>query len=507
MNRIIPALIAILFLLPGCATVQEVFDTVSGYIAGMINSSDTEAPSAEKTQVTGETPIRQPDRQPASTAPPQSRQATPLPQAARQPAQTQRPALWYIIPLSYDTAYSYRTDKPDPLMVKMPQNIEALRANNPTEYVKQTAEYINSKSTDNFQRVKKAHDLTALLIRYDAASYWANTIPDQSFQNVLKTRLAVCEGYANLFKRLCDELKIPCEVVHGYGRGVGSSPDAVERPYNSNHAWNIVAINGEHYLVDATWNSGFMDGRVSKQSYTTDYLFLKPEHFIHDHFPTNSNHQLLKTPLSAAQFSSLPFLKPKFFEFVQDISVNLRKKMYVDNGLVFDFSAKDGYHISFNMYDIAGGKEFRNNTFIGNNGSGNTAYFSFPEAGQYLVRIFWMKNGTRQGSGCGEFIAEASSASAVLYPTTYTSSVKNLRIISPLEMPLEREKTYTFQVSADNRSVAALIYGRTFVQMTKNQDGVFTIEFTVPLNISELSMAMANSVTGSYQTVAKYLVR
>jgi transglutaminase/protease-like cytokinesis protein 3 len=186
----------------------------------------------------------------------------------------------YTLPASYETAYSYRTDTPDQNMKNIPKNIEANRASNPAEYVRQVAELINNSAKNDFEKVKKAHDIVALLVKYDAANFWAGTIPDQSYQNVLKNRLAVCEGYSNTFKKFCDELKIPCEVIHGYGRGVGTSPLAGDTPNDSNHAWNIVTINGESYLIDCTWDSGFMDGRVSKQQYTTDWLFLKPEHFF-----------------------------------------------------------------------------------------------------------------------------------------------------------------------------------------------------------------------------------
>jgi len=35
----------------------------------------------------------------------------------------------FTVPVSYDIAYSYRCDKPDPLMANIPQNIENLQTN------------------------------------------------------------------------------------------------------------------------------------------------------------------------------------------------------------------------------------------------------------------------------------------------------------------------------------------------------------------------------------------
>jgi hypothetical protein len=412
----------------------------------------------------------------------------------------------YRFPESYETAYSYRTDAADSKMRNIPKNIEANRASNTDEYVRQIAAYINENSSNDFERVKKAHDLTALLVRYDAANFWANTVPAQDYRNVLKTKLAVCEGYSNLFKKLCDELRIQCDIVHGFGRGVGTSPLAGDTPNESNHAWNIVTINGESYLVDCTWDSGFMDGRVAKQKYTTDWLFLKPEHFVYAHYPENTKQQLLTTPLTAAQFSGLPFFKPKFFELADNLSISLHKINQVDNKLSFDYTTKDGYWLNFRINDIKSGKQIQNRDFVQTDAAKASAYFTFPAAGQYSVNIFWWKTGAKQGEGCGEFVVEASSASSVQYPTTYSSSAKNLQIISPIEMPLEKGNTYTFKIRVDNKNVVTLIYGKTFVQLTKENDGIFTADFEIPNNARDLSIGIADSERGRYETIAKYTV-
>jgi len=412
----------------------------------------------------------------------------------------------YTLPASYETAYSYRTDTPDQNMKNIPKNIEANRASNPDEYVRQVVELINNSAKNDFEKVKKAHDVVALLVKYDAANFWAGTVPDQNYRNVLKNRLAVCEGYSNTLKRFCDELKIPCEIVHGFGRGVGTSPLAGDTPNDSNHAWNIVTINGESYLIDCTWDSGFMDGKVAKQSYTTDWLFLKPEYFLYTHYPENAKQQLLATPLSAAQFSALPFFKPKFFELADDLSINLKKINQVDNNLSFDYTTKEGYWLNFRINDIKTGREVQNRDLVQTDGTRSTAYFSFPAAGQYSVNIFWWKTGAKQGEGCGEFVVEASSANSVQYPTTYSSSAKNLKIISPVEMPLEKGMTYTFKVRVDNKKVVAIIHGKTFVQMTKEEGGIFSADLTIPGNIKDLSIGIADSERGRYETIAKYIV-
>ena len=53
---------------------------------------------------------------------------------------------------------------------------------------------------------------------------------------------AVCQGYADAFKLICDRYKIPCVFISGTGNGGG-------------HAWNAVQMDdGKWYLIDATWD-------------------------------------------------------------------------------------------------------------------------------------------------------------------------------------------------------------------------------------------------------------
>ncbi|GHV81770.1 hypothetical protein AGMMS49991_03280 [Spirochaetia bacterium] len=420
----------------------------------------------------------------------------------------------YVTPASYETPYSYRTDTPDPKVGTIPGDIEALRADNPAEYVKQIAAYITENSQNDFERVKKAHDLITLMIHYDAENFWAKTIPDQRYQNVLKTQSAVSEGYANLFKKLCDELTIPCYIVRGFGRGFEVSPFAGDTPAKSNHAWNIVTIGDDNYLIDCTWDSGYMDGKAAKHEYTTDYLFLKPDQFLYTHYPEKPEQQLLARPRSADEFLKLPFYKPKFFEIVEKIDQNLSAINPADGTLVLDYAVKNGFSISYTVYDETGNRQFPNSAFAQHSGEKNKAYFSFPNSGNYLVRIFWKKadaiaDGTT-GASCGEFGIRSSSGSAVQYPAQFVSSGKNVEIISPVEMPLEQSKPYTFKVRVDNKNVVVVVYGTGFLLLKKGSDGIFSGELEIPADIENLTIGIADSAPAQgqfeYERIAQYRV-
>lgn len=101
-------------------------------------------------------------------------------------------------------------------------------------------------STDDDYSVELyLHDLLLSFCAYDTP---ATTAPDQhpnaySAYGALIEGKAVCEGYAKAMQLLLTEAGVPTTVVNGY------SADN-----NTGHMWNLVAINGEYYYLDPTWN-------------------------------------------------------------------------------------------------------------------------------------------------------------------------------------------------------------------------------------------------------------
>lgn len=103
-----------------------------------------------------------------------------------------------------------------------------------------------------YEKVKSIHDYIYNINEYpEIQGYFSNGSPwygPMAHQptGVFLKGLAVCEGYAEAFKLLCDREGIPCITVLGIGvTSSGSGP----------HKWNYVKMeDGLWYLVDATWN-------------------------------------------------------------------------------------------------------------------------------------------------------------------------------------------------------------------------------------------------------------
>lgn len=410
----------------------------------------------------------------------------------------------YQVPKDYSKAYSFRTGKPHSLLKKIPAEVTKLRTANPSQYVKKTCDFIKANSTDDFERIKIAHDIVAVNIKYDAAGYWSGNLPEQDYETVLKTGLAVCEGYSNTLGRFLDVLGFKNQIVHGYARGVGTSL-LEESEIESNHAWNMVKIADEYYLIDCTWDSGYMNGKKSVQEYTTDYLFLKPEHFIYTHYPESKGNQLLDSPVTKKEFIELADFEPKFFDAVQ-FSELPKKQNECKSSVQFEYNLISDGTLSFVVTDCSTNKKIQNAVFNLKTDKNVKTMIQFPKAANYRISLFYRPKNAKSGSFCGEFYVKAEEASSVQYPEVYENSF-NASLISPLEMPLKRGQSYHFEVSCPEKNFVAIINGKTFTQMNKNEKGNFELDFVIPSNCSKINIGAASSERGNYQTAAAFICK
>src|SRR5688500_12528083 len=131
---------------------------------------------------------------------------------------------------------------------------------------------------------------------------------------VLKKREAVCDGYARLFKTLCDYAGLRSEIIIGYAR---SNIDRMGLQFKSNHRWNAVLLDSNWYLLDVTWASGYIsyNGDQFIKAYDDYYFMTPPEQFIKDHYPEDSRWTLLANPPTLKEFYRTPFKHSAFSKY------------------------------------------------------------------------------------------------------------------------------------------------------------------------------------------------
>ena len=126
----------------------------------------------------------------------------------------------------------------------------------------------------------------------------------QIIARTLQKGVAVCEGYAMLFEKLCTDQGISNYLVRG---DIKTNFNDIGRPFKKLHMWNIAFIDGEAYLFDPTWGAGRYNGKFIKE---TSWYFYKadPKHFVKTHYPDIDDDSLLQPLISRGIYQSWPII-------------------------------------------------------------------------------------------------------------------------------------------------------------------------------------------------------
>jgi transglutaminase/protease-like cytokinesis protein 3 len=106
--------------------------------------------------------------------------------------------------------------------------------------------------------------------------------------SIFSKRYGSAKGFACLFKKLCNNAGISCEVVPGTYKSsfkyIGRKPGVV------NHYWNAVKINGKWYLVDVVHGAGSVNEKSKKfeSAYNENWFLASPENFFLNHYPAKT---------------------------------------------------------------------------------------------------------------------------------------------------------------------------------------------------------------------------
>ena len=138
----------------------------------------------------------------------------------------------------------------------------------------------------------------------DDTTFLWRSVAEMTAIKVFRKRTAVCDGYAKLFKTLCDYAGLRSEVIVGYARGYVTG----ENRFRTNHTWNAVLIDSTWNLVDVTWASGYINYADQFVPRLDDSYFRTPPHvFIRDHYPEDLEWTLLEEPPAIAEFRRMPY--------------------------------------------------------------------------------------------------------------------------------------------------------------------------------------------------------
>lgn len=149
--------------------------------------------------------------------------------------------------------------------------------------VKSVLKSLNLSGKSRVAKVKAFQDYIAKKISYD------NSLSKFTAYDglVSSEHSTVCQGYANLFYKMCTDSGIPCRIM------TGSAPMP--------HAWNLVKIGKKWYHVDTTWDDTDMASSPVKYDYfLAGSKTMKKDHTLDSTFCTTSFKK--KYPIASADY-------------------------------------------------------------------------------------------------------------------------------------------------------------------------------------------------------------
>ena len=140
------------------------------------------------------------------------------------------------------------------------------------------------------------------------------SLTDRVATKVLQEKTAVCEGYARLFKSLCEHAGIRAEIITGYAC---TDANKAHANFRSNHSWNAVYIDSSWFLLDVTWASGYiaMPSGDFVKHYDSEYFLGSPATFIQHHYPDDIRWSLLPETPILGEFRYMPFRQRSYSKY------------------------------------------------------------------------------------------------------------------------------------------------------------------------------------------------
>ena len=298
---------------------------------------------------------------------------------------------------------------------KVPTNITATVRENPRGNIKSLVGYLVDNEDDDFNKIKNIHDWICDNIEYDVQSFFSGEISEAEYENVLRSNKAVCGGYASLFSKMVSTAGFRTFTIAGASKGYGYDAFG-NNLYEANHAWNAVKINEAWYLIDTTWDAGYVNKQKFIKRYSTGYLFLKAEGMIYTHFPEKKMWQLLETPITYEDFLLNHDLGGEAFDTIEAHSINI---INGDNGLI-EITLNKIQNIKLSA--TLNSAEIRNlnqKVYFQNDADSFSALISTPEVGAYTLTLY------SDNKSIGELYFESKKSTDIKFPILYEVFVKN----------------------------------------------------------------------------------
>ncbi|MCX7148942.1 MAG: hypothetical protein NTY05_05955 [Rhodocyclales bacterium] len=151
-------------------------------------------------------------------------------------------------------------------------------------------------------------------ISYDVDAYLKGEVRDTKVtaEGVLQRRATVCDGFAAVFSALARSAGLEVIIVEGYAKAYGVPEYTVFN--TTNHAWNLIMLDGKWQVIDPTWGAGYVFQDRYNKLLDTVYFLGQSEELKFTHWPVDPKwRQVMGLSLTKGQFETQPNVDPGLF--------------------------------------------------------------------------------------------------------------------------------------------------------------------------------------------------
>ena len=154
-------------------------------------------------------------------------------------------------------------------------------------------------------------------------------INDSFIAATFKSKMGVCEEYAQSFKKICDLLNIEAAVIKGNVRNDAREIGVISN--TTNHAWNAVKIDGKWQILDATWAAGYEYNGKWVRKFNEYFYNIPTNKIFKTHYPKEAIWILHFGRMSLEEFYNQPIYTNTFLALEAELIapktgfINLKK--------------------------------------------------------------------------------------------------------------------------------------------------------------------------------------
>ena len=143
-----------------------------------------------------------------------------------------------LLPHQYDEPIPIWWTRSKLFFSSVDQRSETTKHFGAAESVLKLATRLVAPYKDEFVRCRAIYSWICSHISYDTTEFFSSKRTKKSPEDVLHSKLAICQGYADLFHSMCRIAALESQVVVGLGKGFSFVPG---KPLSDKmaHAWNV----------------------------------------------------------------------------------------------------------------------------------------------------------------------------------------------------------------------------------------------------------------------------